>query len=99
MKRRREIKKAVYEILEKDEYARVNDEYLKMRVVQELEPELAGTSYVNVQMNLTFKGISGASITRARRDFFEKFPDLKVERAERARRCEELAYHMEYARR
>lgn len=98
MSRRREIQKTVYRILEEDEYARANDGYLIMRVVQELEPELAGTTFVNVMRNMTFKGISCEGITRARRKFFEEYPGLKVDKAEKARRMEEELYRMEYSK-
>ena len=67
--KKREIKKTVYKILQEDEYARANDGYLIMRVVQELEPDLAGTAFVNVMNNLSFKGISCETITRKRRNW------------------------------
>lgn len=98
MSRKKEIKKTVYRILQEDEYARENDCYLIMRVVQELEPELAGTSFVNVMKNMSFKGISFEGITRARRKFFEEYPELKVEKVETARRIEEEEYRVEYGK-
>ena len=98
MSRRKEIKKAVYKILQEDEYARGNDSYLIMRVVQELEPELAGTTFINVMQKINFRGISCESITRKRRDFFKEFPELIVDRAERARRKKEEEYFLEYSR-
>ena len=97
MSRKREIRKTVYRILEEDEYARANDGYLIMRVVQELEPELAGTTFANVMRNMSFKGISFEGITRARRKFFEEYPELKVDKAEKARRIKEEEYFMEYS--
>lgn len=99
MSRRKEIKKTVYKILQDDEYARGNDNYLIMRVVQELESDLAGTSFVNVMKNITFKGISCESITRARRDWGKEYPELKIDKAERARRKKEEEYYLEYSRR
>lgn len=98
MDRRREIKKTVYGILLEDEYARGDDNYLIMRVVQELEPELAGTTFVNVMKKINYKGISCESITRARRDFNDDYPELKIGKAERARRKKEEEYYLEYAR-
>ncbi len=95
---KRQIKNTVYKILKEDIYARQNDNYLIMKVVQELEPSLAGTSFVNVMQNLQFKGISLEGITRARRKFFEERPDLKIESTEKARRQEEENYFMEYSR-
>lgn len=94
----KKIRKIVYGILEEDEYARADDNYLIMRVVQELEPELAGTAFVNVMKNLKYKKISMESITRARRRFFEEYPELKIATAERARREKEEEYYLEYKR-
>lgn len=96
MSRKREIKKIVYKILEEEEYAREDDNFLIMRVVQELEPNIAGTTFVNVMQKLKFKGISFEGITRARRKFFEEYPELKVEKAEKARREKEEEYYEEY---
>lgn len=92
----RNIKKTVYKILQEDSYARENDNYLILRVVQELEPELAGTTFINVMQKLNYKGISFEGITRARRKFFEQYPQLKVESVEKARRKEEEEYILEY---
>ena len=97
MSRKREIRKTVYRILEEDEYARENDCYLIMRVVQELEPGLEGTSFINVMQSISYKGISFEGITRARRKFFEEYPELKVDKAEKARRIKEEEYFMEYS--
>lgn len=96
---KRPIRKTVYSILEKDKYARQDDNYLIMRVVQRLEPNLAGTTFVEVMQNLTFKGISLEGITRARRKFFEEYPELKVITVEQARREKEQEYYIEYSRR
>ena len=93
----RNTKKTVYKILQEDSYARENDNYLILRVVQELEPELAGTTFINVMQKLNYKGISFEGITRARRKFFEQYPQLKVEDVEKARRKEEEEYILEYS--
>ena len=73
MNRRKEIKRIVSQILDSDEYARQDDNYLILRVVQELEPELAGTTFVNVMQRLTYRGVSCESITRARRQKEEEY--------------------------
>lgn len=96
---KRPIKKTVYKILKQEEYARKNDCYLIMRVVQELEPELAGRTFTNVMQNINFMGISFEGITRARRKFFEDYPELKEEKSEKARREKEQEYYLEYSRR
>lgn len=98
MNRKREIKKTVYKILQEDSYARGDDNYLILRVVQELEPSLAGSAFSNVMQQLSFKGISFEGITRARRKFFEEYPELKVEKAEKARREKEEEYYLEYSK-
>lgn len=99
MSRRKIIKKTTFKILEEDTYARENDAYLIMRVVQEIEPELAGTTFTNVMQKINFRGISFESITRARRDWEKINPELKIEKAERARRKREEEYYVEYMRR
>lgn len=90
------IKKTVYDILKEDEYARKDDNYLIMRVVQELEPELAGTTFVNVMQNITYKSISCESITRNRREFFREYPELKDKKATASRQKEESLYKFEF---
>lgn len=94
---KRPIRKTVYKILREDEYARKNDCYLIMRVVQELEPDLAGTSFVSVMEQITYRGISFEGITRARRKFFEENPGLKNAESEQARREKEEEYFVEYS--
>ena len=98
MNRKREIKKTVYKILQNDEFAREDDNYLILRVVQELEPSLAGSAFSNVMQQIGFKGISFEGITRARRRFFEEYPSLKIEKAEKARREKEEEYREEYSK-
>ena len=90
------IKKTVYKILQEDSYARENDNYLILKVVQELEPELVGTTFINVMQKLNYKGISFEGTTRVRRKLFEQYPQLKVESVEKARRKEEEKYINEY---
>lgn len=98
MNRKREIKKTVYKILQNDEFAREDDNYLILRVVQELEPAIAGSAFSNVMQQLSFRGISLEGITRARRKFFEEYSELKVEKAEKARREKEEEYYLEYSK-
>ena len=98
MNRKREIKKTVYKILQNDEFAREDDNYLILRVVQELEPSIAGTAFSNVMQQLSFRGISLQGITRSRRKFFEEYPSLKIEKAEKARREKEEEYYLEYSK-
>lgn len=94
---RRQIKKTVYKILQDEPYARENDGYLIMRVIQELEPVMFKNNFEEVMENLQFRGISFEGITRARRKFFEENPRLKVEKSEKARREKEEEYFLEYS--
>ncbi len=94
----RNIKKTVYRILQGDGLSRADDNYLILKVVQDLEPNLAGTSFVNVMERLSFRGISLEGITRARRKFFEEYPQLKVDKAEKARREKEEEYFLEFSK-
>ena len=92
------IKKTVCKILDEDEQAREDDNYLILKVVQELEPELVGTAFANVMFNLKYKKISLESITRARRRWAETHKDLLNSNVEEARRKEEENYFAEYAK-
>ncbi len=94
---RRPIKKTVYKILSNEPYSRENDGYLIMRVIQELEPAMFKNDFEEVMQNLQVKGISFEGITRARRKFFEENPNLKIKKAEEARRKKEEEYFLEYA--
>jgi len=94
---RRPIKKTVYKILSNEPYSRENDGYLIMRVIQELEPAMFKNDFEEVMQNLQVKGISFEGITRARRKFFEENPQLRIKKAEEARRKKEEEYFLEYA--
>ena len=92
----KKIKPTVYKILQEEKLAREDDNYLILRVVQELEPEFIGSTFFNVMTKLKYKKISMESITRARRKFFEEYPQLKEQNVEEARRIEEENYFLEY---
>ena len=92
------IRKTVYNILDEDEKAREDDNYLILKVVQALAPDLAGTAFANVMLNLKYKNICLEGITRARRKYFEQYPERKNIVTENARRKEEENYFVEYAR-
>lgn len=55
-----------------------------------------GTAFGYVLQGMKYKGISFESITRHRRKFLEKHPELKDEKTEQARREEEEKYILEY---
>ena len=89
----KKIKPTVYSILLEDEYARSNDNYLIMRVAQKLDPVLAGSKFVDIR----FSNLSMESITRARRQFFKEFPELKPKKMTEIRAKEEQEYFLEYS--
>ena len=91
-----EIRKITYKILKEDTKARIDDNYLILKVIERLEPELAKKNFTTVMENLKDKRISLESITRARRKFFEEYPQLKVKNVDNARRNLEKEYIREY---
>ena len=93
----RNIKKVVYEILEKDKYARENDLYLIFEVLNRMIGIDKQTAIVKVLSGMKVKGISFESITRHRRKFLELHPEFKDEKTEKARREEEENYREEYS--
>lgn len=91
------IKETVYKILREDKYARQNDNYLILKVVHELEPELTGQTFTKVMQRIQFKGISFEGITRARRKFFEENPEYRDRNIDQIRRDKEREYFEEYS--
>lgn len=89
-------KKVVYKILERDELARKDDWYLVQQTLIEMLPCNQGTAFGRVLQGMKYKGISFESITRHRRKFLEKHPELKDNETEQARREEEENYILEY---
>lgn len=93
-----EIRKVVYKILKEDRRAREDDNYLILRVIEKLEPELAVMRFSTAILELKYKRISFESITRARRKFFEQNPQFNPKNVDRARRNLEKEYIKEYAK-
>ena len=91
------VEEVVEKILRQDEYARNNDVYLILKYISRVYPYEVGKRFEEVMTNVSKKGLSFESITRARRKFLEENPELKVEKAEKARRLEEEKYFMEYS--
>ena len=91
-------KKVVYKILEKDELARKDDWYLVQQTLIEMLPCNQGTAFGQVLQGMKYKGISFESITRHRRKFLEKHPELKDSETEQSRREEEENYILEYGK-
>ena len=93
------IKNVVYTILEQDELAREDTWYLIEQTVMQMLPCNQGTAFGQVLQGMKYKGISFEAITRHKRKFLKQNPQLVTAKNEEIRRNEELAYHMEYARR
>lgn len=91
-----EIRKATCKILKEDIKARTDDNYLILKVIEKLEPELAKKSFTTVMENLKNRKISLESITRARRKFFEEYPQYRVKNVEKVRKNKEKEYLEEY---
>ncbi len=91
-------KKVVYKILERDELARKDDWYLVQQTLIEMLPCNQGTAFGQVLQGMKYKGISFESITRHRRKFLEKYPELKDSETEQSRREEEENYILEYGK-
>lgn len=90
------LDKIVEEVLREYKQTREDDNYLIFKVVQRINPDLAGTTFANVMFNAKSQGISFESITRARRKVQRKYPELVDCETESARQTEQLEY-MEYA--
>lgn len=95
---RKDVAKTTRKVLLEEPYSRENDGYLQSEVIGKLEPELVKKDFKTVMRNLQNVGISMESITRARRKFFEDNPELKIDKAEKARREKEQEYYLEYSR-
>lgn len=96
----RKTKRIVFEILDKDEYARENDLYLIFNVLNRLIGIDKRTAIVDVLTGMKVQGISFESITRSRRYWLEKHPDIKEKlKATPKRTEEEQEYYLEYSRR
>lgn len=96
----RKTKNIVFEILDKDEYARENDLYLIFNVLNRMIGIDKRTAIVDVLSGMEVQGISFESITRHRRKWLEKHPDIKEKlKATEKRAEEEQEYYLEYSRR
>lgn len=91
----RKTKEVVYRILNEDEYARENDNYLIFRTLNEMTGINKETAIWTVLNRMSYKGISFESITRHRRKWIEIHPEIKV-RAKEKRQKEEEEYYLEF---
>ena len=77
MQKLMKVEEIVEQILRKDEYARNNDVYLILKYVSRIYPYEIGKKFEEVMTNVSKKGFSFESITRARRKIQNKYPELK----------------------
>ena len=77
MQKLMKVEEVVEQILRKDEYARNNDVYLILKYVSRVYPYEIGKKFEEVMTNVSKKGFSFESITRARRKIQNKYPELK----------------------
>ena len=94
-----EIRKTVDEILKEDTRAREDDNYLILRVIEKLEPEVAVMRFSTAMLEMKRRKVSLEGITRARRKFFERNPQLNPKNVDRARRSLQKEYIKEYVKR
>lgn len=94
-----EIRKTVDEILKEDTRAREDDNYLILRVIEKLEPEVAVMRFSTAMLEMKRRKVSLEGITRARRKFFERNPQLNPKNVDRVRRSLEKEYIEEYVKR
>ena len=66
------VEEVVEQILRKDEYARNNDVYLILRYISKVYPYEIGKKFEEAMTNVSKKGLSFESITRARRKLQSK---------------------------
>lgn len=85
MQKLMKVEEIVEQILRKDEYARNNDVYLILKYVSRVYPYEIGKKFEEVMTNVSKKGLSFESITRARRKIQNKYPELKNNKIENFR--------------
>ena len=93
----RKTKEIVYKILDTDEYARENDNYLIFRTLNEMTGIDKSTGIWSVLNKMGYNGISFESITRHRRKWIELHPEIEV-KVKQKRQAEEQEYYLEYGR-
>lgn len=93
----RKTKEIVYKILDTDEYARENDNYLIFRTLNEMTGIDKSTGIWAVLNKMQYKGISFESITRHRRKWIELHPEIEI-KAKSKRLDEEQEYYLEFCK-
>lgn len=92
LERLEKLNKIVEKILEDDRYARENDVYLTLKVIQKIYPEDIGNTFENVMMKISGQKLSFESITRCRRKIQENRPELKDRKTAEIRDSEQIEF-------
>ena len=71
------VEEVVEQILRQDKYSRNNDIYLILKYITKVYPYEVGKRFEEAMTNVSKKGLSVESITRARRKIQNKYPELK----------------------
>ena len=74
------VEEIVEQILRQENYSRNNDVYLILKFITKVYPYEVGKKFEEVMSNVSKKGLSFESITRARRKLQNKYPELKDEK-------------------
>ena len=82
----------VEQILRQDIYSRNNDVYLIFKYITKVYPYETGRKFEEVMSNVSKKGLSFESITRARRKLQNKYPELKNEKIANFRNKKQKEY-------
>ena len=97
MQKLMKVEEVVEQILRKDEYARNNDVYLILRYISKVYPYEIGKKFEEAMTNVSKKGLSFESITRARRKIQNKYPELRNEKISNFR-YEKKKDYIDYSR-
>ncbi len=74
------VEEVVEQILRQDKYSRNNDVYLILKYITKVYPYEVGKKFEEAMTNVSKKGLSFESITRARRKIQNKYPELKKDK-------------------
>ena len=86
------VEEIVEQILRQDNYSRNNDVYLILKFITKVYPYEVGKQFEEVMSNVSKKGLSFESITRARRKLQNKYPELKDEKVANLRDKKQKEY-------
>ena len=86
------VEEVVEQILRQDKYSRNNDVYLILKYITKVYPYEVGKKFEEAMTNVSKKGLSFESITRARRKIQNKYPELKNDKVANFREKKQKEY-------